>query len=130
MFSWGFPCFRWLAWRRVKFSADDCLQLSNSHLVMRQMLASHRFDIAQVALRANPIEERRFSRLITQLCRLKCLLRLWHELVAEQLDVMMKRLDLCQLIPQQPQCFLLSALKSLLGSCKTRARLPHAGGIF
>src|SRR5206468_8712505 len=104
-----------------------CLQLSDSDLIVCQMLASHRFDIAQVALRADPIEKRRFSRLVTQLCRLKCLPRLWHELVAEQLDVMMKRLDLCQLIAQQPQCFLLFALKSLLNSCKIRARLSHAG---
>src|SRR5436190_13980321 len=94
------------------------------------MLASHRFDIAQVALRADPIEKRRFSRLVTQLCRLKCLPRLWHELVAEKFDVMMKRLDLCQLIAQQSQCFLLFALESLLGSCNIRARLPHAGCIF
>src|SRR5438552_7808246 len=97
---------------------------------MRQMLASHGFDVAQVALRANPIEKRRFSRLVTQPCRLKCLLRLWHELVAEQLDVMMKRLDLCQLIAQQAQRLLLFALKSLLGSCKICARLAHAGPIF
>src|SRR5213593_4113773 len=127
MCSWGFPRFPWLGWLRIKFCADDCLQLSDCHLVMRQMLASHGFDVAQVALRANPIEKRRFSRLVTQLCRLKCLPCLGHELVAEQLDVMMKCLDLCQLIPQQPQCFLLFALKSLLGSCKIRARLSHAG---
>src|SRR5437879_6360424 len=97
---------------------------------MRQMLASHGFDVEQVALRANPIEKRRFPRLVTQMCRLKCLPRLGHELVVEQLDVMMKCLDLCQLIAQQPQCFLLFALKSLLGSCKVRARLSHAGCIF
>src|SRR6266496_4095173 len=127
MFSWGFPRFPWLGWLRIKFRADDCLQLSDSHLVMRQVLASHRFDVAQVALRGDPIEKRRFTRLVTQLCRLKCLLRLWHELVAEQLDVMMKRLDLCQLIAQQSQRLLLFALKSLLGSCKICARLAHAG---
>src|SRR5213593_1348454 len=127
MCSWGFPRFPWLGWLRIKFCANDCLQLSDSHLVMSQMLASHRFDVAQVALCADPIEKRRFSRLITQLCSLKCLLRLRHELVAEKFDMMMKRLDLCQLIAQQPQRFLLFALKSLLGSCKIRARLAYAG---
>src|SRR5207247_1323663 len=86
--------------------------------------------VSQVALRADPIEKRCFTRLVTQPCRLKCLLRLWHELVAEQLDVMMKRLDLCQLIAQQAQRLLLFALKSLLGSCKICARLAHAGRIF
>src|SRR5262249_37050083 len=44
--------------------------------------------------------------------------------------MMMKCLDLCQLIAQQPQCFLLLALKPLLGRCKIRARLAYAGGVF
>src|SRR5947209_5135212 len=94
------------------------------------MLARHCFDVAQVALRADPVEKSRFPRLVTQLCRFKRLLRLWHELVAEELDVMMKRLDLCQLIAQQPQGFLLFALKSLLGGCKICARLAYAGRVF
>src|SRR5262249_26677891 len=87
-------------------------------------------DIAQVALRSDPIEKRCFSRLVAQLRRLECLLCLWHELVAEKFDVMMKRLDLCQLIAQQPQRFLLFALKSLLGGCKIRLGLAYAGRVF
>ena len=94
------------------------------------MLAPHCFDVAHVALRADPVEKRRFSRLVTQPCRLKCLLRLWHELVAEKFDMMMERLDLCQLITQESQRFLLFTFKSLLGSCKIRARLAYSGGIF
>src|SRR4029450_11396359 len=89
------------------------------------MVASHRFDVAQVALRGDPIEKRRFSGLVAQPCRLECLLGLWDQLVAEKFDVMMKRLNLCQLIAQYPQRFLLFALKSLLGSCKICARFAH-----
>src|SRR5437764_12122220 len=94
------------------------------------MLAPHRFDVAQVALRADPIEKGRFAGLVAQSRCLECLLRLWHELVAEKFDMMMKRLDLCQLIAQQPQRFLLFALKSLLGGCKISARLAYAGRVF
>src|SRR5206468_1702987 len=67
---------------------------------------------------------------ITQPCRLKRLLRLWHELVAEKFHMMMKRLDLCQLIAQQPHRFLLFALKSLLGGCKICARLAYGSRVF
>src|SRR5437899_12900952 len=93
------------------------------------MLAPHRFDVAQVALCADPIEKRRFSRLITQLRGLECLLRLWHELVAEKFNMMMKGFDLWHLMAQQPQRFLLFALESCLGSCNIRACVPHAGCI-
>src|SRR5207244_13155547 len=96
-------------------------------VIVGQMLAPHRFEVAQVALCADPIENRLFSRLIAQPSCLKCLLRLWHELVAEKFDMMMKCLDLCQLIAQQPHRFLLFALKSLLGGCKIRTRLAYAG---
>ena len=89
------------------------------------MLSPHRFDIAQVALRADPVEKRRFARLVAEPVRLKCLLRLWHELVAEQFDVMMQRFDLCQLIAQQPQRFLLFALKSLAQLLRRFCAAPH-----
>src|SRR5215468_10645966 len=94
------------------------------------MLSPHGLEIAQVSLRADPIEKSRLSRLITQACRLKCLLRLRHKLVAKEFDVMMQRLDLCQLIAQQSQRLLLFPLKSLLGGCEICARLTDAGRIF
>src|SRR5262249_8951745 len=114
----------------VKLRADDCLQFRDSDLVIAQMFAGCRLDIAQVSLRADPVEKRRFSGFVAQSCRLDCLPRLRHELVTEQLDVMMKRFDLCQLISQQSQRFLLFALKTLLGGCKVRACLAYSGGVF
>src|ERR1044071_5410232 len=97
---------------------------------MSQMLAPHCFDIAQVALSTDPVEKGCFSRLVTQPCRFKSLLRLWHELVAEKLDVVMKRLDLCQVVAQKSQRLFLFALESLFCSCKTCARLAYASGVF
>jgi len=62
------------------------------------MLALHRFEYHAVALCADPIEKRCLSRLITQLCSLKCLLRLRQGFCSRKVRRDDKCLDFCQLI--------------------------------
>src|SRR5438105_5967030 len=94
------------------------------------MLACGRFNIAQVSLRRDPIEERRLSGFITEASGLKRLSRLRHQFVAEEFDVVMRRLDFFQLIAEESECFLFLAIKSLLGGADVLASLAHTGRIF
>ncbi len=94
------------------------------------MLSPCRFDIAQVSLRADPIEKGRFSGLVAQSCRLECLACLRDKLVAEEFDVMMRRLDFFQLIAQEPQRFLLFAVETLFRGADVLASFANSSGIF
>src|SRR5207237_448024 len=56
--------------------------------------------------------------------------RLRHELVAEQLDVMMRRRDLLERVAQRADRFGFSSLQARLRCGEIRARLGHARGVF
>src|SRR5438128_5144554 len=94
------------------------------------MLTAHRFDIAQVSLRRDPVEECRFSGLVTESLGLKCLLRLRDEFVAKQLNVMMHCLYFFQLIAYESERFLLLAIQSMLSGADAIAGFAHSSRIF
>src|SRR5947207_12509477 len=89
-----------------------------------------RFDIAQVALRRDPIEERSFARFITEPVRFECLPRLRHQLVAKQFYMMMRCFDFLQLIPQEAERLFLRPIERLLSGADGFTRFTHGAAVF
>ena len=78
----------------MQVRADHGLQLRERGVVVGEVPVESGLDVAQAALRRDHIEEARFVRLVTCLAGLDGLPRSRQQLLAEERDVMVKRLGL------------------------------------
>ena len=75
------------------------------------MLASGRFNIAQIALRGDPFEKTGLARFVSELVRFECLLRLRDKLLVAKIEMMFRGVNFFQRVTQQTERFGTGALE-------------------
>ena len=96
----GFPSLRR---RRPDFRPDDSFQLRDGYLVIREMIECRSLGVPEQALRTDPVRKFPLPGLVGRPADCDGLFGVREQLFFEELCMVMRRLDLLQLIAEQSE---------------------------
>jgi len=94
------------------------------------VLLPHRFEVAQVSLRGDPLEESCFAGLVGELIGLERLTSLRHELVPEKIDMVFRRVDFFERVAQRTQRLRVCAVEFVLSRSQIFFRFANSRRVF